>query len=413
MKIWAVVPGFSRTLDDASIPALRELLLAWARAGDEVEVLALRHPPGPASYEVGPLRVRTLAGGATSGIARPTLLWRALDALTRAPQGRPDVIVGFWADEPGWVAVEAAKRLRVPALVALMGGELAAIHALGYGVGTELLGRWLRDQALARADAVTVGSAWLGERAAPHLEALKAMAQQPLVLPLGLDLLRFAPVAAGGSGRDGAGRDGAGAGDPITDTAAPAPDAAPALVIGVLGNLVPIKNHAPLVRTVARLRNAGLDVRLDIAGDGPEHAALLALGASLGVEQAMQLRGALPWADVPGWLRGLDLHVLPSKWESQGMATLEAAACGVAVAGSAVGSLATFAASAGRWPADDDAEMTRQLRAIATRHRDDRGWLAGVAAQARAEVTATVAADMAAQSWRAALASLVERGRRC
>ena len=42
MKIWAVVPGFSRTLDDASIPALRELLLAWARAGDEVEVLALR-----------------------------------------------------------------------------------------------------------------------------------------------------------------------------------------------------------------------------------------------------------------------------------------------------------------------------------------------------------------------------------
>ncbi len=386
MKICAVVPGFSRSSDDASIPALRELLLGWAAAGDEVEVLALRHPPGPATYTLGPLRVRTLGGGTSRGLARAALLWRALDALAQMPNGRPDVLVGFWADEPGWVVAQAGARLQIPTLVALMGGELAALGAIGYGVGNERLGRQLRDHALAHADAVSVGSAWLAERLLqPGAPAMRR--ERPRVLPLGVDLRRF--------------------GDAPGHGAAEALAAAPRLRLGVLGNLVPVKNHAALMRTVARLRGEGLDVRLDIAGDGPERSALRALAATLGVADAVQLRGALAWTEVAAWLRGLDVHVLPSRWESQGMVTLEAAACGVAVAGSAVGSLATFAACAARWPAHDDAAMTRALRQLALRHRDDPAWLALRGAQARAEVERTASLDVAVAAWREALAATI------
>ena len=387
MKVVAVVPGFSRAAGDASIPALRELLLGWAATGDAVEVLALRHPPGPERYTLGPLQVHTLGGGRVSGLARLALLRRAVAVLRAAPGGRPDVIVGFWADEPGWVAVQAARNLDVPAVVALMGGELAAFDALGYGVGSEMLGRRLRDHALRQADVVTAGSAWLAARATTHLGDLGAHSRRVEVLPLGLDPRRFAP------------------GPVEPRRAGPAGDAAASLRLGVLGNLVPVKNHAALLRSVARLRGEGLRLHLDVAGDGPERPALAALAAALGVRDDVHLRGALPWADVPGWLRGLDLHVLPSRWESQGMATLEAAACGVAVAGSAVGALAHLGTAAARWPADDEAAMTRALRALAHLHRTDRSWLRQRGAQVRAEVAATTSLDVAIATWRAVLAA--------
>ena len=340
-RVLAIVPGFSRQLDDASIPALRTLLLAEAAFGADVLVLALRHPPGPGRYRIGPLLVETLGAGAARGLGRLALLRRAVAAgLAFAAEGAtPTEVWGFWADEPGFVAVEVGRRLGVPVTVALMGGELADLPALGYGVGQERLGRWLRDHALRGADVVTVGSRFLQTRAL----AAGVTPDRLQLRPLPVEVARFAHV-------------------PRRPRLAGLP-----LRVGVLASLVAVKQHAALLCAVARLRAEGAAIHLDLCGDGPLRAALVAQANSLGLADALHLRGALPWSQVPAWLSDIDLHVLPSAWESQGMATLEAAAAGVAVAGSRVGALPEIAAAVATWAPDDDADLFRALRRVTLR----------------------------------------------
>lgn len=322
-RVLAIVPGFASDLEDAAIPSLRALLLDLVAAGVDVRVLALRHPPGRRDYGVGPLQVRTLGGGDARGAHRLLLLERAR-RTAMAMAGDVDRVIGFWADEPGWIAVQVARARGLPAHVALMGGELAALRGLGYGVGLQRLGRRLVEHALLYADRVSVGSAWLGARAEAHpaVQRRRVAGTAPpiAVLPLPLEE-RYR-------------------GDAVARRPLPAADAP--LVVGCAASLVPVKRHAALLRALARDRRGGREVRLRLAGDGPELRPLAALAAALGVTEAVEFLGALAPREMPAFYRSVDLHLLASAWEAQGMATLEAWACGAAVGGTRVGAIADY-----------------------------------------------------------------------
>src|SRR5262249_46304047 len=60
-----------------------------------------------------------------------------------------------------------------------------------------------------------------------------------------------------------------------------APDGVP-LILSI-GRLVPKKGFAVLIEAASRLKAHGIDFRLEIVGDGPEHERLEALVASLGL----------------------------------------------------------------------------------------------------------------------------------
>lgn len=99
------------------------------------------------------------------------------------------------------------------------------------------------------------------------------------------------------------------------------------LRIGTVGRLVAIKGQAWLVRAVARVRDAGVDVRLVIVGDGPLRAELEAERETLGLGEVVELAGAQ--SDVDRWMAGFDLFVLPSLSEALPMTLLEAGAAGL------------------------------------------------------------------------------------
>ena len=117
----------------------------------------------------------------------------------------------------------------------------------------------------------------------------------------------------------------------------PKPAERPVCTIGTLGSLAPVKNQAMLVRACHRLAQEGIDLRLEIAGEGPERAALESLVQSLGMADKVRLPGHI--ADTPAFLHTLDVFALPSDSEAHPNALSEAMACGLPCIGSRVGGI--------------------------------------------------------------------------
>ncbi|MBW8881292.1 MAG: glycosyltransferase [Asticcacaulis sp.] len=109
-----------------------------------------------------------------------------------------------------------------------------------------------------------------------------------------------------------------------------APDGVP--VIGAMGRLHAIKGFDVLLRAAAQLRGQGSRFQLKIAGDGPQRGELEALSRSLKLDDCVEFCG---WAADPlQFLAGVDLFVVPSRFESFGLVVVEAMAAGVPVVAS-------------------------------------------------------------------------------
>lgn len=95
-----------------------------------------------------------------------------------------------------------------------------------------------------------------------------------------------------------------------------------------VGALVPIKGQAIAIRALAHLPD---DVRLVIAGTGPEEATLKALANELGLAARVNFPGAVEHDLLPHLLCAADAMVLPSEREGLANAWIEAIACGTPV----------------------------------------------------------------------------------
>jgi glycosyltransferase involved in cell wall biosynthesis len=305
MRVGLVVPGFSADDTDWCIPALRDLALALA-AQDDVRVFALRYPYRSGEYAVGGTRV-TSFGGADRRGGRTLGVWaRALAGMAVAHRTRRfDILHAFWATESGLLAALAGRALAIPTLVSLAGGELVAFRDINYG---DQRSRWERlkvGTALRLATAVTAGSNLLLALAERHVAPGRLYRA-----PLGVDAERFRPSAATASCR-----------------------------LVHVGSLIPVKDQATLLRAFALLRRQARHTTLSIVGDGPLQPDLARLAHQLGLADSVVLGGAMDHGQLPSVYAGAAAFVLSSRYEAQGMAALEAAACRVPIAGTRVGVL--------------------------------------------------------------------------
>ena len=106
------------------------------------------------------------------------------------------------------------------------------------------------------------------------------------------------------------------------------PDGIP--VVGALGRLHVNKGFDILLEAAALLRERGISMKLQIAGDGTEEENLKSLAAHLKLGQEhLEFTG---WVTRPAdYLAKLDLFVLPSRVEPFGLVVVEAMAAGVPV----------------------------------------------------------------------------------
>ena len=145
--------------------------------------------------------------------------------------------------------------------------------------------------------------------------------EQVEVVPLGLDLERFRGAR------------------PASPTLRPSLGLAEgASVLGIVGRLVPIKDHVTLFQALARLPTEGRGVHLTVVGDGEERARLEGLASSLGLGLRIHFLG---WrVDLETILKELDVVICASRNEGTPVALIEAMAAGIPVLSTDVGGVA-------------------------------------------------------------------------
>ncbi len=233
-------------------------------------------------------------------------LWRLMRRM------RPDVVHTHTA-KAGFVGRWAAWLARVPVRVHTFHGHV--LHGY-FGPRKTALFRWLERLTARLTDRLITISPALRDELAQTYHI--APAAKFAVVPLGLDLEPY----TGTPRHTGAFR----AGWDIP------PDAP---LVGIVGRLVPIKNHALFLEATRRVREQMPGARFAIIGDGELRAALEAQASAPG------LAGAVTFTDFLRDLRpaysDLDLLVISSDNEGTPVSIIEALAAGVPVVSTAVG----------------------------------------------------------------------------
>lgn len=98
-----------------------------------------------------------------------------------------------------------------------------------------------------------------------------------------------------------------------------------------IGRLAPEKNWDTLLHAFARLLPEHPRLRLVLIGDGPGREDLEHLADELGVANRVTFVGALPFDEIPAYLKAADIFTFASVTETQGLATIEAMAAGLPV----------------------------------------------------------------------------------
>jgi glycosyltransferase involved in cell wall biosynthesis len=316
------------------IPLLLGLVDRLARAHD-VHAFVLRHLAEARSYR--------LAGAMVHDLGRPRGRWSQWRALQRAlsAHGPFDVVHGLWADPAGLAAALAAKRLGIPSIVTCDSGEFVAVPAIDYGSQRHARGRSIVALACRLATGVHVTTRFMESLARAH-------GVEPIRIPLGLDLSQW-PSAS--------------------------PPEGPPWRLLQVASLNPVKDQTTLLRAVALARRH-VDAQLDLVGEDTLGGQLTRESASLELSDVVRFHGFVPHRDLPRFYQHAHLYVQSSWHEGGGGSVLEAAASGVAIAGTRAGYVSDWAPDAARAVPPGDAEALADAIVSLLGSRDTRHALA-------------------------------------
>ncbi len=104
-------------------------------------------------------------------------------------------------------------------------------------------------------------------------------------------------------------------------------------VVLSVGNLIPIKGHAMLLRAIAALAAEFPTITLEIIGEGPERSKLKSLCEELQITERVRFLGRRSRQEVADAMQRCTVFVLPSRYEGLGCVYLEAMSVGKPIIG--------------------------------------------------------------------------------
>jgi glycosyltransferase involved in cell wall biosynthesis len=318
-KIALIVPGgVDRSGEYRVIPALLALL-ARLSSRHEVHVFCFSQEPHPGQWELLGARVHNAGGG-----NRPRL---CLAVLREHRRGAFDLIHSIWSGACSLVAVPLAMLLRLPSIVHVAGGELAAIPDIGYGGFLRARGRIRERLILRRATVVTAATPFM-------IGSIARLGVAARRVPLGVDLATWPALA------------------PL-----PRDPREPARLLHV-ASLNRVKDQTTLLKAIARLRAAHHRFRLDIVGEDTLDGEIHRLASTLGLDDVVAFHGFMTQREWRPLAEAAHMLLMSSRHEAGPVVLLEAAVVGVPTVGTAVGHVVEWAPQAAlAVPVGDDAAL--------------------------------------------------------
>ena len=224
-----------------------------------------------------------------------------------------DVLHAHWAIPTGPAAVMAARRLKVPSVITMHGGDVYVNPEQGYDFPTRWYVRPPLKWTLNHVNALTA----ITEDCRQHALRAGAPDQAIRIIFNGTDLRRFSPSPTGNR----------------VD-----PRFGPQMIFACR-QLFPRKGIRFLVEAVAQLKPQFPNLRLVLAGDGFERPALQQLAEERGISGDVTFLGWVPNVDLPQYYRAAILSVIPSLEEGFGIPAAEAMGCEIPVVASDAGGL--------------------------------------------------------------------------
>jgi glycosyltransferase involved in cell wall biosynthesis len=250
-------------------------------------------------------------------VARVAVMAHYLEAQFRATMAAArergaDVIHAHWAIPTGPAAVSAARRLGLPSVITMHGGDVYVNPEQGYDFPTRWYVRPALRWTLRHAGALTA----ITEDCRQHALRAGAPTRSMHLVFNGTDLRRFSPGAT--SGVD--------------------PRFGPNMIFACR-QLFPRKGIRFLVEAAAQLKPRFPDLKVVVAGDGFERPDLIALAERLGIARDVTFLGWVANSELPQYYRAAALSVIPSLEEGFGIPAAEAMGCETAVVASDAGGL--------------------------------------------------------------------------
>jgi glycosyltransferase involved in cell wall biosynthesis len=233
--------------------------------------------------------------------------------MAEAREGQVDVIHAHWAIPTGPAAVMAARKLGIPSIITMHGGDVYVNPEQGYDFPTRWYVRPALRWTLRHAGALTA----ITEDCRQHALRAGAPADHIRLVFNGTDLRRFSPAENGNRGD---------------------PRFGPHMIFACR-QLFPRKGIRFLLEAAAQLKPRFPDLKVVLAGDGFERPELAHLAADLGIGADVTFLGWVPNADLPPYYRAAAVSVIPSLEEGFGIPAAEAMGCEVAVVASDAGGL--------------------------------------------------------------------------
>ena len=232
-------------------------------------------------------------------------------ASRRIEVARPDWILAHFTLPGGEVARRLSAGFGVPYSVVLHGSDVPGYQNARFGMAYALIRPWIR-------------SIWRGAGGVIAVsEPLRDLALRTWpggaieVVPNGVDLERFQP--AQGKGEEDHGN---------------------RWVLTVVAQWIERKGLQYLIEALAQLPSSLREkVRLRLCGGGGYEGELRRRVREAGLDEQVEFAGLIAYDEIPRQLRQSDVFVLPSLQEGLPLSLLEAMACGLPVAVTAVGGI--------------------------------------------------------------------------
>src|SRR3954471_7626618 len=282
---------------------------------DGVEVIrfAMELPPDLTYGKVAQSRVSLLGKFARLAVMAHYTEAQYRTTVNVARERNASVIHAHWAIPTGPAAVMAARKLGVPSVITMHGGDVYVNPEQGYDFPTRWYVRPALRWTLRHAGALTA----ITEDCRQHALRAGAPAEHIRLVFNGTDLRRFSPEDHGSHGDSRFGSN----------------------MIFACRQLFPRKGIRFLLEAAAALKPQFPDLKIVLAGDGFERPELVRLASELGISSDVTFLGWVPNADLPQYYRAAAVSVIPSLEEGFGIPAAEAMGCEVAVVASDAGGL--------------------------------------------------------------------------